>query len=60
MSLENPEALWDGKTLIPTSDISKRHEKLYAACGLKLRELKDMRLEEGGPLQAPDMPLSGQ
>ena len=28
MSLENPEALWEGKTLIPTSDISKRHEKL--------------------------------
>ena len=54
MELENLEATWDGKTLIPTSNLSKKQAKLYEACGLDPVELKDPRLEIGGPVSPSD------
>lgn len=46
--LDNIEATYDGAAIIPTSNLSNRHERLCNACGVKTPILKDKRFDRAG------------
>lgn len=46
--LDNIEATYDGSVIIPTSNLSHRHERLCNACGVQTPILKDKRFDRTG------------